>query len=84
MPADLAVGESLGDQLQHLELTARRILLWPLKRRQQRESGGYDIPARTTSSQFVEAAGMVGVAVQNLFALDGVHTSEYRRMGQPA
>src|SRR4051812_5813652 len=73
--ADLAVHETVGDQLQHLDLTGGRLLLELLERPGERD----DLPAGRVAaaplSDRVEAAAMTDVARQDLFALSSVHAS---------
>jgi len=71
--ADLAVDEPVGDQLEHLDLTRRRLLLELLQRPGERD----DLAAgRVVAAPFrnrVEAAAVVDVAGQDLLALSSVH-----------
>ena len=77
--ADLAVDEAVGDQLEHLDLTRRRLLLQLLERAGERD----DLAAFVTAAlrNRVEAAAVVHVSRQDLFALCSVH--RYRDIGLP-
>jgi hypothetical protein len=68
---DLAVHEAVGDQLEDLDLTRRRLLLQLLKRAGERNDLG---PARAAAFRHrVEAATVVHVSGQDLLALGSVH-----------
>jgi len=77
--ADLAVHEAVGDQLKHLDLTRGRLLLELL----QRAAEGNDLgaPPAAALRNRVEAAAVVHVSRQDLFALCSVH--RYRDIGLP-
>jgi hypothetical protein len=69
---DLPVDEPVGDQLEHLELAARRLLFELLHR-----SGERNYLAAAVGSALLcdclEAARVIAVAVQDLVALGSVH-----------
>ncbi len=70
--ADLPVDEPIGDQLEHFELAARRLLLELLHR-----SGERNYLAAAVGSALLcdclEATRVIAVAVQDLVALGSVH-----------
>ena len=70
--ADLPVHESVGDELQHLDLAVRGLLLELAKRVLERDyvrtSG-----AATPRSCFVEAARMRQITAEDLLALRSIH-----------
>jgi hypothetical protein len=72
--SDLAVDESVGDELEHLDLARRRLLLQLSQDRRWREgynrAGALRVPA---SSSRLESAAVVAVSVQDLSTLRGVH-----------
>src|SRR5215475_5575945 len=70
--ADLPVDEPVRDELEHLELAACRLLLELLERAGERN----DLAAAVASAllcDFLEAARVIAVAVQDLVALGSVH-----------
>ena len=70
--SDLPVHEAFADELKHLDLTVGRLLLELLERSGKRD----DLAAlvlRPPRRDFVEAAGVVDVAVEDFFSLCGVH-----------
>jgi hypothetical protein len=72
--ADLAVHEAVGDELQHLNLTHRRLLSELAEWRTERDHR----PALTAGparSRLIEAAAVVHVTAQDLLALCSVHES---------
>ena len=80
---DLTVHESVGDELQYLAFTGGRLLLelaacWARERDDR--AGSH---AATTRSGRLEAAAVVPIPVQDLFALSGVHASRIGLVGQP-
>ena len=70
--ADLAVHKTVGDQLKHLDLTRRRLLLQLLQGAGERDDLG---AAATPFRDSVEAPRMVDVTGQDLLALGSVHGS---------
>jgi hypothetical protein len=73
--ADLAVHEAVGDELEHLDLTRRRILS-DLAGRGWRERDDRPTAARATPRRGrLESAAVVPVSVQDLPALSSVHVS---------
>jgi hypothetical protein len=77
--ADLAVHEAVRDQLEHLDLARGRLLLELL----QRPAEGNDLRALPAAPlrHRVEAATVVHVSGQDLFALCSVHRN--RDIGPP-
>ena len=77
--ADLAVHEAVGDQLEHLDLARGRLLLELL----QGPAEGNDLgaPSAAALGHRVEAAAVVHVSGQDLFALSSVHRN--RDIGLP-
>jgi hypothetical protein len=80
--ADLAIHEAVRDQLKNLDLAHRRLLLqlpqWALERN---DLGGRAVAAPGRNR--LEPAGMVGIAVENLFALSSVHDRCIGAAGTP-
>jgi hypothetical protein len=74
--ADLAVDEAVRDQLEHLDLTRRRLLLELLQGAGERDYLG---AAATPLCHRVETAAVVDIAGQDLLALCSVHVT--RRIG---
>jgi hypothetical protein len=72
--ADLAIDQSVGHELQNLDLAHRRLLLELTERRGEGDdlSGAVGPPQRCG----FEAATMVHVAAQDLLALSSVHGSD--------
>ena len=72
--ADLAVHEPVGDELKHLDLAPRRLLLELAKRALERDHVG---PARTTTPRrdLLEAARMRQVTAEDLLALSSIHAT---------
>src|SRR4029077_8835509 len=70
--ADFAVYEPVGDQLEHLDLAARRLLLELAKRALKRDHVG---PAGTTTPRrdFLETARMRQGTAEGLLALRSIH-----------
>src|SRR5262249_14867092 len=69
--ADLAVHETLGDQLEDLDLALRRLLLELAQRRVERND--LRVGAGTPRRRLVETTRVVDVPAQDLLALCGVH-----------
>ena len=79
--SDLAVHESVGDELQDLELTRRRLLLELPQHRRRSERDDRAGPLRVpTCSSSLEATAVVPITVENLSPLRGVHAL---RIGLP-
>jgi hypothetical protein len=73
--ADLAVHETVGDELEHLDLARRRILS-DLAGRRRRERNDRPTAARASPRRGrLESATVIAVSVQDLPALSGVHES---------
>ena len=68
---DLAIHETLGDQLEHLDLARRRLLLELPQGRRERDD--LRIRPSTPSGRLLEAAGMVDVPTEDFLALGRVH-----------
>ena len=69
--ADLAVHETVRDELEHLDLTHRRLLLELTHRSDERNHLG--VPVRPPCRSRLETATVVHIAVQDLLALSSVH-----------
>ena len=79
--ADLPVHEAVCNKLQHFDLAGSRILAdFTASRRREGNHGAAAARAATCRSR-LEPAAVVAIAVQDLFALSGVH--EFR-IGVPA
>ena len=79
--ADLAVHETVGDELQHFDLPARRLLLELAKRALERNhlrTAGTTTPRRN----FLEAARVRQITAEDLLALSCVHGSSIGRMNK--
>ena len=70
--ADFPVDKAVRNQLEHLELAARRLLLELLHRAGERNYLAAAV-ASAPLGNCLETAGMVAVAVQDLVALGSVH-----------
>ena len=71
--ADLAVDETVRDELKHLDLARGRILA-DLTRRGWREGDDCPSPARATASRSrLKTSTVVAIPVQDLSALSSVH-----------
>jgi hypothetical protein len=68
---DLAVHESVGDQLKNLDLTRRRLLLQLLQRAGERNDLGALVAASLRNR--VEAPAVVDITGQDLLAFGRVH-----------
>jgi hypothetical protein len=80
---DLAVHESVGDQLEDLAFTSRG-LLFELARCRSRERYDRTGPGAAAPGRGgLEAAAVVPVSAQDLFALCGVHASRIGLVGRP-
>ena len=71
--ADLAVDETVGDELEHLDLTHSRLLLELPHRRGERNHLG--VPVRAPRRSRLETTAVVQVATHDLFALSSVHVA---------
>ena len=78
--ADLAIHEPVGDQLENLELAARRLLLELLERAGERDHLG---PVTALCRNRLEAARMIAIPVQDLIALSSVHDPAIGRVTEP-
>src|SRR5262245_20785019 len=80
--ADFAVNEPVGDELQHLDLTRRRLLFQLPKRVLERD---YVRAAGTTTPRrnFLKAARMRQIAAQDLLALRSVHAPSIGAANKP-
>jgi hypothetical protein len=76
---DLAVHETLRDQLQHLDLTGGRLLLELPKGSSERDD--LRVALSSAGGHGVEATRMVDVSRQDLFALCSIHDNP--RIGAP-
>jgi len=75
--SDLAVHETVGDELQDLDLAHRGLLLQLAKRGLKRDDLGVLLRA-VPRSGLVEATGVVQVSAQDVFTLGSVHCPGYR------
>jgi hypothetical protein len=73
--ADLAVDEAVGDQLEHLDLAHRRLLLELAQRALERDHLGAR-PGSAARRDLLEPARVICVPAQDLFALGGVHARD--------
>src|SRR2546423_3066706 len=80
--ADLAVYEAVRDQLEHLDLAVRRLLLQLAERARERDHFGL-LAVAAACSRFVEAARVPDVAAQDLLALGSVHVPRIGTWGAP-
>jgi len=71
--ADLAVHETVGDQLENLDLAARRLLLEFAQRARERDDLGLLPAVRAPRRDLVESARVPDVTAQDLLTLGGVH-----------
>jgi hypothetical protein len=71
--ADLAVHETVGDQLENLDLATRRLLLELAERPRERDDLGLLPTVRAPRRDFVEPARVPDVTAQDLLTLSGVH-----------
>ena len=69
--SDLTVNEAVGDQLEHLDLAGRRLLLELLERAREGNHVGPAIAASLCHR--VEAAAVVHISGQDLLTLGSVH-----------
>jgi hypothetical protein len=72
---DLAVHEAVGDQLEHLDLPHRRLLLELAQRALERDHLGAR-PAAAPRRDLIEPARVIRIPAQDLFALSGVHARD--------
>jgi hypothetical protein len=77
--ADLAVHQALGDQLEHLDLTRRGLLLELAKRR--REGNDLRVAVRPLGGHLVETTRVAHITGQDFLALGSVHDTP--RIGVP-
>ena len=79
---DLPVHQAVGDELQHLDLARRRLLLELAKRALKRNHVG---TAGTTTPRrnFLEAARMRQVTAEDLLALSCIHDPCIGRLSKP-
>ena len=70
--ADLTVDEAVGDELQHLDLASRRLLLERANRRLERDHLGASA-STPTSRNLVELARVRQITAEDLLALSSVH-----------
>ena len=75
---DLAIDETVGDQLEHLDLPHRRLLLELAEGAVEGDDLG--IAALPLGGDGLEAALVVHIAAQDLLALCGVHARPIGRM----
>jgi hypothetical protein len=80
--ADLAVHEAVGDELQHLDLAHRRLLLQLAKRALERDHVG-TAGATAPGGSFIEAARMRHITAEDLLALRSVHGPSIGALDKP-
>jgi hypothetical protein len=73
--ADLAIDETVRDELKDLDLASRRILAdFPGRGRRERDHGS--APARAASCRSrLESTAVIAISVEDLLTLSGVHES---------
>ena len=71
---DLSVDETVGDELEHLDLAGGRLLL-ELAEHGRGEGNDRSCPTRgrAAGSRSLEAAAVIAVATEDFFAFCGVH-----------
>ncbi len=79
---DLAVDETVGNELEHFDLPHRRLLLELLQGAVERNYLAIAVPA-ARRRDLLEAPGMVHIAGQDLFALSCVHGPSIGAPGPP-
>src|SRR5262249_43977900 len=79
--ADLAVDQAVRDQLEHLDLAHRRLLLELAERALERNHLG--APRAAACRDLVETACVTDVSVQDLLTLSSVHGPSIGRTGGP-
>jgi len=80
--ADLAIHETVGDELQDFDLPARRLLLQLAKRALERDhirTAGTTTPRR----DFLEAARVRQVTAEDLLALSSIHAPSIGAAAEP-
>ena len=80
--SDLAIHESVGNELQYLDLARRRLLLELAKRVLERDHVGTSGTA-TPRRNFLEAARMRQITAEDLLALRSVHGPSIGRLDKP-
>ncbi|HUF01859.1 MAG TPA: hypothetical protein VMN35_05495 [Gaiellaceae bacterium] len=73
MLADLPVDETVGDELEYLDLARRRVRAGLARRRWAERDDRAAATRATTRCSRLEAATVVAIAVQDLLTLGGVH-----------
>jgi hypothetical protein len=81
--ADLTVHESVGNELQDLALTGCRLLLELTGHGTRKRDDRAGSCATAPRCSRLEAATVVSIPVQDLFALSGVHASRIGLGGHP-
>ena len=71
--ADLAVHQTVRDQLEDLDLTRRRLLLELAQRARERDDLALLPAVRAPRRDLVEAARVPDITAQDLLTLGGVH-----------
>jgi len=80
---DLTVHEAVGDELKNFALTSGRFLFELAGRWTREWDNRTGSRAAAPCSSRLEAAAVVSVPVQDLFALSGVHASRIGLLGHP-
>lgn len=81
--ADLAVDETVGDELEDLDLAGGRLLLEVAQGRGERNHLAGAVAVAPRRSRSLEAAAVVDVAAQDLLALGSVHMPGIGRLSMP-
>ena len=79
--SDLAIHETIGDQLQHFNLPHRRLLLELAEGAGEGDDLGTSVLA--LGSDRIEASLVIHVSAQDFLALGGVHMGPIGRMAKP-
>ena len=80
---DLTVHEAVGDELKNFALAGGRFLFELAGRRTREWDDRAGSRSAASCSSRLEAAAVVSVPVQDLFALSGVHASRIGLLGHP-
>lgn len=81
--ADLAVDESVRDELQHLDLARRRLLLELAENRRREGDHGTGAARAASCGGCLEAPAVVPIPAQDLLALCSVHARGIGLGGMP-
>src|SRR4051794_23456933 len=81
--ADLAVDETIGDELEHLDLARRRLLRQLTQRRRVERDHGAGAARAAPCGRGLEPPAVVAVAAENFFALCSIHAVSIGAGPQP-